>query len=164
MNEKKVKALLSKKDQMSYSDIKTLLDLGVEKSRICNALGINEENRDLYDEVDFSTAENFYKTYAFVLEEMEIRKEENNPKKMWQKIAQENGISRQTFRRRIMTGMDYDEAATKPVNKGIPEHIRELAKENGLRYNTVYYRIKNLGMDPIEAATKKTPRQLKNGA
>ena len=164
MRSVEIESILLKGDRMSYSDIQRLLELDVKKKKICRALGIGEENEDLYEVMDFSTADKFYETYTFVLDEIEKREEERNPKKKWEKIAVQNGIEIPTFRARVSKGMDYETAATKPVKKGIPKHIRELARKNGIRYNTVYHRIKEKGMDPIEAATKKTPRQLKNGA
>lgn len=65
-------------------------------------------------------------------------------------FAEQNGISKPTFFKRIKNGMDPYEAATKP--KGYAAHL-ELARKNGIKDVTFYQRVKR-GMNPYEAATK----------
>lgn len=65
-------------------------------------------------------------------------------------LAERNGISKPTYYKRIKTGMDPYEAATKP--KGYAAHL-ELARKNGIKDATFYQRITR-GMKPYEAATK----------
>ena len=65
-------------------------------------------------------------------------------------IAERNGISKPTFFKRIKSGMDPYEAATKP--KGYESYL-ELARKNGIKDFTFYQRVKR-GMKPYEAATK----------
>lgn len=65
-------------------------------------------------------------------------------------IAQCNGISKPTFCKRIKSGMDPYEAATKP--KGYESYL-ELSRKNGIKDATFYQRITR-GMKPYEAATK----------
>ncbi|OOZ76560.1 hypothetical protein BHL35_25385 [Bacillus cereus] len=65
-------------------------------------------------------------------------------------LAERNGISKPTYYKRIKSGMDPYEAATKP--KGYAAHL-ELARKNGIKDVTFYQRVKR-GMNPYEAATK----------
>jgi hypothetical protein len=65
-------------------------------------------------------------------------------------IAERNGISKPTFFKRVKSGMDPYEAATKP--KGYEAYL-ELARKNGIKDVTFYQRVKR-GMKPYEAATK----------
>ncbi|MGG1339907.1 hypothetical protein ABE244_04805 [Bacillus toyonensis] len=65
-------------------------------------------------------------------------------------LAERNGISKPTYYKRIKTGMEPYEAATKP--KGYKAHL-ELARKNGIKDATFYQRITR-GMNPYEAATK----------
>jgi predicted DNA-binding transcriptional regulator AlpA len=65
-------------------------------------------------------------------------------------FAEQNGISKPTFFKRVKNGMDLYEAATKPV--GYATYL-ELARKNGIKDVTFYQRITR-GMKPYEAATK----------
>ncbi|MFE8095840.1 hypothetical protein DUD82_34635 [Bacillus toyonensis] len=65
-------------------------------------------------------------------------------------LAERNGISKPTYYKRVKSGMDPYEAATKP--KGYAAHL-ELARKNGIKDATFYQRITR-GMKPYEAATK----------
>lgn len=65
-------------------------------------------------------------------------------------FAEQNGISKPTFFKRVKDGMDLYEAATKPV--GYATYL-ELARKNGIKDVTFYQRITR-GMKPYEAATK----------
>lgn len=83
-------------------------------------------------------------------------------------LAKDNDINYHTLRGRIKRGEDPVKAATDPpMNKKkkvqlslegrrrIPEDIKRLAEKNDVKYNTLYYRIVKLKMDPVEAATTK---------
>ncbi|MGE1044073.1 hypothetical protein ACQGRZ_28555 [Bacillus wiedmannii] len=72
-------------------------------------------------------------------------------------FAEQNGISKPTFFKRVKDGMDLYEAATKPV--GYATHL-ELARNNGIKDVTFYQRVKR-GMKPYEAATKPVVRRKK---
>lgn len=72
-------------------------------------------------------------------------------------FAEQNGISKPTFFKRVKGGMDLYEAATKPV--GYTAHL-ELARKNGIKDVTFYQRIKR-GMRPYEAATKPVASRRK---
>jgi len=85
------------------------------------------------------------------------------------KLAESNGISRDTFRLRVRHyGMSEYEAATKPLQdrkkqanimqkkrKKYPDELLELAKKNGIKYTTFIARINRLRWDPLKAATTK---------
>lgn len=83
-------------------------------------------------------------------------------------LAKDNGVEYHTLRGRIKRGEDPVKAATDPPmdkkkkvqlslkgRRRIPEDIKQLAEANGVKYNTLYYRIVKLEMDPVEAATIK---------
>lgn len=72
-------------------------------------------------------------------------------------FAEQNGISKPTFFKRVKEGMDIYEAATKPI--GYAAHL-ELARKNGIKDVTFYQRIKR-GMKPYEAATKPVATRKK---
>lgn len=85
----------------------------------------------------------------------------------WPQIAKENGIVYTTFQWRVnYRGWDYERAATEPLEdkaeharhayshcRKYPLSILELAKQNGVQYQTFRYRVKH-GMSLEEAATK----------
>lgn len=94
------------------------------------------------------------------------------------RLAKENGICYETFKARVYSrGWDEYAAATTPLrdnkwirenalrssekNRRYPREILELAKKNGICYNTFYYRVKTLKWDLEEAATK--PASFLNG-
>jgi hypothetical protein len=76
--------------------------------------------------------------------------------KKWLKRANENGISRQVFRDRVIrSGWSLREAAERPKRpfKVISEEIVELAEQNGINYKCLYARIHDNLWDPHDAAT-----------
>jgi hypothetical protein len=83
-------------------------------------------------------------------------------------IALDNGIGTESFYARIRRGMTPYEAATQPpkYKKFSKEYKEELkiAKSNGITYQTFYKRVMDLGLDPMEAATKKTIKRISNVA
>jgi uncharacterized protein YjcR len=75
--------------------------------------------------------------------------------KRWIAVAQKNGISPDNFYDRIRAGWSEKDAATikKQVQKKrFDRSIIELAKENGISYNTLLNRVKKFGWDPKKAA------------
>lgn len=79
-------------------------------------------------------------------------RDKNNTK--WRKIAEKNGISRETFHSRLHYGWTKKDAATLPViNNKIPNDIKILMDENDIKIGTYKARIK-AGLSPLEAATK----------
>lgn len=74
------------------------------------------------------------------------------------KIAEENGITRQTLDNRLNRGWELERAiTTKQGKRGrkrmFEDWIYQEAEKNGLNMNVVRYRIKNLKWDKKEACT-----------
>lgn len=88
--------------------------------------------------------------------------------KNWVEIAEQNGISKSTFEKRIYRlKWSYEKAATVPIidekvriknlsnkHRRFPKEILELAKSNGIPYDTFRYRVNRSKMSYLEAATK----------
>ncbi|MCY8180867.1 MULTISPECIES: hypothetical protein [Bacillus] len=94
------------------------------------------------------------------------------PLSEWADVAESNGISRKRFSCRINNlGWDEEKAATVPVAetkenmrraqkksprnqyRTLSRELVELAQENGIKYDTLLYRVRKRGMNPHEAAT-----------
>ncbi len=101
-----------------------------------------------------------------------IRPKRNHEK--WLPLIYKNGISRDTFYKRLKKGWTAYDAATIPImgkekvakkailkNKKYPNQILELAEKNGISYNTFITRITKSKWDVMKAATTPiiTPRE-----
>lgn len=75
----------------------------------------------------------------------------NREEIIWYKIAEENGISRSIYYKRVKLGWEKKEAATTPKEK----IWVEIARENGIKNGTFYSRISR-GWDEEKAATIPT--------
>ncbi|MCZ8518867.1 hypothetical protein [Paenibacillus caseinilyticus] len=91
-------------------------------------------------------------------------------RKRWRYVAEDNGISYQSFMSRIRRGWSEEDAATKPLES--PQEVKEhalraskcmqvypsefiaLAEMNGIAYHTFRVRVKQLGWDYERAATQ----------
>jgi DNA invertase Pin-like site-specific DNA recombinase len=62
------------------------------------------------------------------------------PRSYWQRVAQRNGILRNTFNYRLRAGWAIEKAATKPVNSGgrAKQGAKPLCREAGLHEESVY--------------------------
>lgn len=91
--------------------------------------------------------------------------------KEWIKLAEQNGISKEVYYSRVnYMKWSQERAATEPVsknrsdmmkrirkeseNKVISKELITLAESNGIKYDTLYRRIKNYKWDPVKAATE----------
>ena len=102
----------------------------------------------------------------------------NNDYSEWLDILDKNGINRQTFYTRIRNGCDINKAVTMPAMtkeekfnllneiakkkvRKYPKEIVELAKSNGISYNTFRFRVSQSKWDMMRAATTPlmTPRE-----
>jgi hypothetical protein len=85
----------------------------------------------------------------------------------WPEIAKQNGINYSTFQNRVnYRGLSFEQAATEPLEdqrahaihaynhcRKYPLEILDLAKKNGIQYQTFLKRVKS-GMSIEEAASK----------
>lgn len=82
--------------------------------------------------------------------------------KKWQNVAKENGIKPTTFAGRVNKGVPLEKAATvKPgesifdeprKQRTLSEEQKQIARENGLKLNTVYHRL-STGWSEYEAVS-----------
>ncbi|WP_338630440.1 hypothetical protein [Clostridium baratii] len=81
-------------------------------------------------------------------------------------IARENGVSKETFYKRMKLGWESHRAVTTPVktreeiigmlagkHRKYPKEIIELAESNGISYDTFRCRVRRLKWDIVKAAT-----------
>ncbi|MGN4512080.1 nucleoside permease [Bacillus cereus group sp. MYBK242-2] len=82
----------------------------------------------------------------------------------WLILGAENGICKETFYNRLNAGWSYHDAATKPVKKRnkLAEKWFDIAKQNGIGYQTFMSRINTRKWDAEKAATTPTIRTGRN--
>ncbi|MED3026188.1 MULTISPECIES: nucleoside permease [Bacillus cereus group] len=82
----------------------------------------------------------------------------------WTKLAVENGICKGTFYSRVKSGWGCQEAATTPTkkNKGLGKIWLEIAKPNGIGYQTFMTRINTRKWDIEKAATTPITKTGRN--
>ncbi|EJQ01381.1 hypothetical protein [Bacillus cereus] len=80
------------------------------------------------------------------------------------KLAAENGICKETFYNRLNGGWSRHDAATKPVKRrnNLAAKWLEIAKQNGVGYQTFMSRINTRKWDAEKAATTPTIRTGRN--
>lgn len=84
----------------------------------------------------------------------------------WREIARENGIKSNTFRRRIKSGMEEKDAATKPlqhvatkIRGGLSSEDYKIAESKGISRQTAHYRYEMLFWDVETAITKQVTKK-----